>query len=227
MSGSNDPNRPDYPEFPITVRRIEPVNSRQNSPARYSQDSGKNPRMSRSIRLAVYLYKIAFSKVSSQQREYVANLQAKMNLAEIQKAYGFLHTLSTDPRTRARIQVNRLEVPASRPRPTKREQRRIGVGYRDKGSLRSSHRPVLPAEVTLGHEAVALTWDTLPRWILDGERKSQTEVLSDWRRNASEAGLHYPDNHLLASDAQWERMVALATFPPTLNKNSDVETVSE
>jgi len=101
----------------------------------------------RSTRLSVYLFIVSHFRVSDEQREYVANFQAKLNLAEVQSALKFLHTLTTDPRTRARMQIPESQekaerlVPTLRPRPINRDQRRIGVGYRDKGSLPKRARP--------------------------------------------------------------------------------------
>lgn len=141
-------------------------------------------RLRRSTLLAIYLYLSAHNRISDQQREFIAHFQAKLNLAEIQSALKFAHTLTTDPRTRARLQVDNIQVPTRRSRPKIRETRRIGVGYRDKGSLRSSHRPALPGEVTLGAEAQSLWWDVTPSWIFSGERKSAGEVLQEWHEAA-------------------------------------------
>jgi len=109
----------------------------------------------RSTRLSVYLYICAHYKLSDEQREYVAYFQAKLNLSEIQSALKFMHTLTTDRRTRARMQIPESQeiaerlVPTMRPRPVNRDQRRIGVGYRDKGSLPKRTRPDWEKDNTL------------------------------------------------------------------------------
>lgn len=43
----------------------------------------------KSTRLSVYLYIVSHYKLSDEQREFVANFQAKLNLAEIQSALKF------------------------------------------------------------------------------------------------------------------------------------------
>lgn len=114
-------------------------------------------KLRRSTRLSVYLYICAHYKLTDQQREFVAHFQSKLNLAEIQSALKFVHTLTTDPRTRARMQIpesqDRVEtlVPTLDPRPHSSEPRRIGVGYRDKGSLPGYSRPSYDRDNTIEH----------------------------------------------------------------------------
>lgn len=170
-------------------RRLSPDSvpdnlSRQNSPALYPQRVQLS-RASRSIRLGALLYFAAHNTLESGQREWIARFQSRLNLDEIQKAISFMHLLTTNPRARARFEGQfQIRVPFSGPRPKRPEQRRIGVGYRDKGSLREIHRPALPGEPTLGFEASLLYGSSSqPDWILQGERLGQTEVLSTRREN--------------------------------------------
>lgn len=90
----------------------------------------------KSIRLALMLYRASHFQLEELQIQYIADFQRRLDLSQIQKALRFLHTLSTDPRTRQRLWAQDYPVPFMRQRPQRlREQRRIGVGYRDKGSL--------------------------------------------------------------------------------------------
>lgn len=110
----------------------------------------QNPtaRLSRSIRLAIYLYFCQHYNLREAQLKYVAHFQARQNLDQILRALKFAHQLTTDPRLRARMGLaektiegnlvpllNGRPVPSDQSRLKLLEQRRIGVGYRDKGSL--------------------------------------------------------------------------------------------
>lgn len=114
--------------------------------------------VSKSTRLSVYLYFIAHYNLQESQLEWIAHFQSKLSIAQIVKSMKMVHLLTTDPRTRARMQLSERktvfegkeillplwegkQVPFYRGRPKIREQRRIGVGYRDKGSL--SKKPKL------------------------------------------------------------------------------------
>jgi hypothetical protein len=112
------------------------VRKEAEPPVAIPPGSGKSHGMRKSTRLGVFLYIQLHNKLESLQVEYIAHFQAKLNLAEIQRALEFAHVLTTDPRTRSRIKVDSISVPFYRPRPLHRRPiRRIGVGYRDKGSL--------------------------------------------------------------------------------------------
>jgi len=140
-------------------------------------------RFKRKTLLAIYLYKLAHETCSEEQREYVAYFQAKLNLGEVQSALQFTHTLTTNPRARARVKVESVLVPTLGPRPRRREQRRIGVGYRDKGSRRDPHKPVLPGELTLGWEAKSLFAFSPDPWFLrEGARLVADEVMLEWSK---------------------------------------------
>lgn len=181
----------------------EPRNlSRQNSPALHPQRESLS-RTSRSIRLGAVLYFAAHNHLEDEQREWIARFQSRLNLDEVRKAVQFMHQLTTNPRIRARFEGEyHIRVPFAGPRPKRPEQRRIGVGYRDKGSLRESHSPVLPGEITLGEEA-SLFLGFTPAWVERGERLSQTEVMSDWRNYH----LGHTSNLFRYSDEQWEIQV--------------------
>lgn len=106
-----------------------------------SQSVNLTRNLKKSTRLSVYLYISAHYRVEDRQREYIANFQSRLNLDEIQSALKFLHSLTTNPRLRARMRIPESRelvvrlIPFQRPRPKPPDQRRLGVGYRDKGSL--------------------------------------------------------------------------------------------
>lgn len=97
--------------------------------------------LKKGTRLGLFLYLQAHNSLDDRQCEYIAHFQAKLNLSEIQSALKFMHVLTTNPRIRARIWADSFSVPFYRPRPNRRDQRRIGVGYKDKGSLPKRSRP--------------------------------------------------------------------------------------
>lgn len=127
--------------------------------------SGKSHSLRKSTRLGVWLYIQLHYKLKDPQIEYIARFQAKLNLAEIQRALEFAHVLTTDPRTRSRMKVDSIPVPYYRERPFRREPiRRIGVGYRDKGSLRRYSKPEWDKDNTMwvgygSHAKESGSWD--------------------------------------------------------------------
>lgn len=152
---------------------------RQNSPSLYPQES-HSPRVRKVIRLAIFLYKSAHETLSDEQRAWIANFQSKMNLTQIQLSLKFLHQLQTNPRVRARLKVDAWRIPTLDPRPKRREQRRIGVGYRDKGNLRPFHRPVLPGQLELDYQGRLLMGLIIPpEDILHGPPERSAEVKSE------------------------------------------------
>ena len=105
--------------------------------------SGK--RLNRSTFLGMLLFLQRNRELTDEQERFVIRLQAKVKLEELTAAIELLTKLSNSSRARARAKED-LElarekcgrIPAKSITP---EARRIGVGYRDKGALRPSHRP--------------------------------------------------------------------------------------
>jgi len=123
---------------------------KQNRPSRQPQSTGQSGHgLRKSTLLGIYLYIAAHYRLEDRQVEYIARFQGRLNLSEIQRALKFAHTLTTDPRTRARVKADSVQVPFFRPRPFRFEQRRIGVGYRDKGSLPRRPKPSWDKDNTL------------------------------------------------------------------------------
>jgi len=153
--------------------------------------------LKKATRLSIYLYISAHYTLADRQHEFIAHFQAKLNLDEIQSALKFMHVLTTDPRTRARMHVgeshddsfNRNLVPFSRPRPISLEQRRIGVGYRDKGSLPKPSSPDWEKKneraVSIRDENAPYDLTLIPDLLAESDEES-AKVLSRLRRNYPE-----------------------------------------
>ena len=105
----------------------------------------KEKRLNRSTFLGYLLFLQRNKRLSEEQERFVIRLQAKVKLTELTAAIELLTKISSSARSLARSQGD-LElayqrcgrIPAKSIIP---EARRIGVGYRDKGALRPSHRP--------------------------------------------------------------------------------------
>lgn len=107
----------------------------------------------RSTRYGVLLYLGSTRNLTSEQKAFLAHQQEKLNSQELNRALKVYSDLRRDERYRARLGISEnTHVPAEHPPPRRTEQRRIGIGYRDKGALRPPHRPRLPGEFR--HETV-------------------------------------------------------------------------
>lgn len=102
-------------------------------------------RLNRSTFLGYLLFHQRNRRLTEEQERFVIRLQSKVKLQELTAAIELLKKLSLSPRSAARAQSDlelalrkcgRISAKSITP-----EARRIGVGYRDKGALRPSHRP--------------------------------------------------------------------------------------
>jgi hypothetical protein len=129
--------------------------------------------MKRSTRVGVMLYLSSTQNLSVEQKAFLAHAQGKLNSEELVRALRIYSDLRSDPRFRARLRVQHATVPAEVPPPKPKDPRRIGIGYRDKGSLRPPHRPSLPGEITLSSDQqhhLQNTFGFVPQPILEGQR---------------------------------------------------------
>lgn len=183
-----------HPSDEVITTKMESKESRNPSDRTPQRDTptwnGLPGRPRKVIRLSIYLYIAAHNRLSQAQRDYIANFQSRMNLAEVSSAMKFLQSLTTDPRTRARLHVDRVTVPYQRTRPKiLPEQRRIGVGYRDKGSLSKRSRPSWEKDNTLegGYYTTAeetRSWDYTILFDPDlGDGNEADEVKSERLKN--------------------------------------------
>lgn len=157
----------------------------------------------RSTRLGILYFLASTRTISDQQRAYLIHHQGKAQLNELDRARKVFSDLKSDPRVRARLHVEQYHIPVL-PEPRKpKERRRIGIGYRDKGSLRPLHRPTKPGEVTVGSSEEALLqqhFSWTPRTLEAGERNTSDEFglqfarsLTAPRRAALLRGQSYPE----------------------------------
>jgi hypothetical protein len=81
--------------------------------------------------------------LSPGQWAYLMGLQKRVSSEELDSSIQLFGRLIKSPRSsaRARKEIEQLlaRTPSLNPKSIRREQRRIGVGYRDKGALRLSH----------------------------------------------------------------------------------------
>jgi len=109
-------------------------------------ESSRNRRTGR-LRTSTYLGYLLFlteiKQLSEDQMRYVRKLQASVRFSELEKAINLTRKLIESPRSvaRARVELERLRrnCPRIDAKSILPEIRRIGVGYRDKGSLRLPH----------------------------------------------------------------------------------------
>lgn len=103
----------------------------------------KISRLRTSTYLGMLLLLTEQGKLSEDQRRYVRKLQASVKFSELEKAISLVSKLRESPRSlaRARVELERLQrdCPRIDAKSNLPEPRRIGVGYRDKGSLRLPH----------------------------------------------------------------------------------------
>jgi len=187
--------------------------------------------LKKSTRLSVYLYIIAHNKVEDRQREFVANFQAKLNLDEIQSALKFLHSLTTNPRLRARMRIPESQelvlrlIPFQRPRPKAPEQRRIGVGYRDKGSLPKRSRPEWDKDNTLwvgyfSQQRETALWDynILRDPPEDPERKTTEDMSGREKTSRAESVFQNPQGLILTNPEPGVWKISLPNKRPRFGK---------
>jgi len=107
----------------------------------------------RGVELGFLLFLQYQGLLSPGQWAYLLGLQRKVNSEELDSSIGLFGRLIKSPRSAARAHKDLEQVlshtPHLSPKSIRREQRRIGVGYRDKGTLRLPHQD---------HDAPQRTW---------------------------------------------------------------------
>jgi len=97
----------------------------------------------RSVELGYLLFLQYQAKLSPGQWAYLLGLQRRVQLQELNSAISLFNRLLASERSSARaqkdLQILLARTPHLSPKLIRREQRRIGVGYRDKGTLRQPH----------------------------------------------------------------------------------------
>ena len=157
-------------DFPVEVRSI--MHRPAEPPHSVSRASHEERRQKRSTFLGYLLYLQRQKRLGEGQERYLLQLQSKVNLDELQAAVRLMMALAQSPRSAARAEQDLRAIQSRTPNlPAKSilpEQRRIGVGYRDKGSLRPKHKPRPEAGVAWWSEDLPLLEKNTPeepRWI--------------------------------------------------------------
>lgn len=113
----------------------------------------KEERLKPSTYLGMLLFLSEQKQLVEDQLRFVRKLQGKLRFSELEKAIELCKKLKESPRSaaRARVELERLtrECPRISSKSIIPEQRRIGVGYKDKGALRLSHED---------HDAPSRSW---------------------------------------------------------------------
>lgn len=131
---------------PEQVKQIRPAEP-PRAVSRPQQDSGKpkSGRLKKSTFLGMLLYLQKSGQLSEDQERYLLRLQGTVQEQELLAAIELLRHLVASPRSAARakqdLEAARQRCPRLQAKSVLPERRRIGVGYRDKGSLRPSARP--------------------------------------------------------------------------------------
>ena len=125
------------PSFPVKNRKVESA----EVPVSVTPADKSQFRLKKSRYFGVLLYRNLTEKLTDQQKGFIAYYQGKLQLEELLSAWKFTRILLSDPRARSRVRIHEIRVPALYERAPAREKRRIGVGYRDKGTLRPLHKP--------------------------------------------------------------------------------------
>jgi hypothetical protein len=118
---------------------------RPAEPPRAVSRTSKEKRLKKSTFLGYLLYLQKVRRLGEGQERYLLRLQSTVQEEELLAAIQLMRGLVLSQRSAARAEQDLRAVlqrcpilPAKSVLP---EQRRIGVGYRDKGSLRPTHRP--------------------------------------------------------------------------------------
>jgi hypothetical protein len=130
----------------------------------------------RAVRLGYLMFLQNRGRLSPGQLLFLLREQDSIRLEELESAITLFGKLVASPRSAARahrdIEYTLMNCPSLDLKSRRREQRRIGVGYRDKGSLRLPHEDhkVLPRMWWSTDIAPALwTVPQEPRWLTTGE----------------------------------------------------------
>jgi len=157
-------------DFPVEVRSImlQPA----EPPRSISRALPRERRQKKSVFLGYLLYLQREKRLGEGQERYLLQLQAKVNLDELLSAVKLMQALAQSSRSAARaeqdLQAVQSRTPSLPAKSTLPEQRRIGVGYRDKGSLRPKHKPRPEAGLSFWSEDLPLLEKNTPeepRWI--------------------------------------------------------------
>jgi len=146
----------------------------------------------RSTRLGYLMFLQNQGRLSPGQLLFLLREQDSIRLEELESAIDLFGKLVASPRSAARaskdIEYVQSHCPSLDLKSRRREQRRIGVGYRDKGSLRLPHESrLVPPRMWWSSDIAPALWTVPqePRWLTTEEVYSGPSYL----RNLTELAL--------------------------------------
>lgn len=152
-------------------------------------------RYRKAVRLGYLLVLKELRFLSEGQVTTMMEFQARLNLDEVLSAQELFISLMNSPRAFARARQDLkqvlVECPAVPLKSNRPEIRRIGVGYRDKGALRPSHKPrpvtrvIWSEDIPVGSRSPWADSEDNPRWI------SADELFEDERSYGPEMRFYY------------------------------------
>lgn len=152
-------------------------------------------RYRKAVRLGYLLVLKELKFLSEGQITTMMEFQSKLNLDEVLSAQELYISLMNSPRAfaRARQDLKKVlvECRAAPSKSNRPEIRRIGVGYRDKGALRPSHKPrpvtrvIWDQDIPVGSHSPWADSEESPRWI------SAEELFEDEHRYGPELRYYY------------------------------------
>lgn len=126
----------------------------------------------KSTKLGYLLFLQSKGRLTPGQVAFLLEFQKRVKLEELERAAELLRRLLVSERSAGRAEKELREIqswcPSLVPKSVHREQRRIGVGYRDKGSLRQPHEDHTAVPRSWWSEDIApalLSPPEEPRWI--------------------------------------------------------------
>jgi hypothetical protein len=134
----------------------------------------------RSVELGYLLFLQYQSRLSPGQWAYLLGLQRRVNLQELDSACGLFRRLLGSKRSQARAEKDLQKIlsstPSLSPKSIRREQRRIGVGYRDKGTLRLSHQDHQAPPRIWWYEDLAQILHLSPSWMISEDFLTEEDL---------------------------------------------------
>lgn len=140
-----------------------------------------------STQFGFMLYLQYEARLSEGQWAYLMMVQRRLKFEELQRALTLFQGLVSSKRVQARaagdLQHTLTRMPSLSPKLVRREQRRIGVGYRDKGSLRQPHEDHQADPRLWWWEDICSILHLTPDWIVPEDLVTEEEMdRSIWSR---------------------------------------------
>jgi hypothetical protein len=136
--------------------------------------------MRRRTELGYLLYLQYQAKLTPGQWAYLLGLQRRVNSEELDSSIELFGKLTKSSRAVARAQKDLKKIlartPHLNPKSIRREQRRIGVGYRDKGTLRLPHEDHQVSPRTWWWEDIAQILHLSGTWMISEQLLAEEDL---------------------------------------------------